>query len=147
MWTKRMQLKNITRILKKKLSDNVLNLAVIAVVLFFVMKITYWLAGDYESDYWHVLYNLAHYFVLVTVFLLIHSYMITKEHKVLFGFTAVFYIAMFLLQLACLFKISLYRDWVSGAGYYGVGALVLTIGITTIFIKIRKRHGRRNDPG
>jgi amino acid transporter len=68
--------------------------------------------------------------------------MITKQHSLFFLFWAIYFGAMAFLHIVCLFDISLYGKFVSGAGYYGIGALALTIGFTFMFFKFRN-YGRR----
>lgn len=126
-----------------KLSNfNLLRLVEISTALFIAMKICYWLAKDYNSEYWYVIYYLPLYFMLMSLFLLIRSYMITKEHKLYFLYWVCYFGAMALLHIVCLFDISLYGRLVSGVGYYGIGALAFSIGFTFMVFKFQN-YGRR----
>jgi hypothetical protein len=120
-----------------------MKLVIISLGLFFCMKMIYGFWGDYYNDYWSVVYYLVHYFMMVSVF----RYMFFQASSVLqaqfFGLAFIYFSALFLLYIACLFKISLYKTLVSDVGYWGVGGLVLTIGILFIQYKLRKSHARK----
>lgn len=115
-----------------------MKLVIISLGLFFCMKMIYGFWGDYYNDYWSVVYYLVHYFMMVSVF----RYMFLQGRTVLqrqfFALAFVYFSALFLLYIACLFKISLYKTLVSDVGYFGVGAIVLTIGIFYIRFKLKK---------
>ncbi len=118
-------------------------MVVISTILFMLMKICYWFAGDYTSDYWYVFYYLPLYFMLMSLFLLIRSYMILKEYRLYFLYWVVYFGVMALLHVVCLFDINLYREYISGVGYFGVGALAFTIGFTFIFFKLQSYVRRK----
>ena len=132
--------------LKRLNNIDLKRVALISTTLFALMKICYWLIGDYTSEYWYVVYYLPLYFMLTSLFLLIRSYMVLKEYRLYFLFWACYFGAMMLFHVACLFDITLYGKFVSGVGYYGIGALIFTIGFTFLFIKLRS-HGRRKTKG
>lgn len=120
-----------------------MKLVIISLGLFFCMKMIYGFWGDYYNDYWSVVYYLVNYWMMVSVF----RYMFFQSRTVLqrrfFALATIYFGGLFLLYIACLFKISLYKTLVSDVGYFGVGAIILTIGILLIQYKLRKGHARK----
>lgn len=121
-----------------------MKLIIVSLGLFFSMKIVYGFWGDYNSDYWSVVYYIFHY-VMMTSFL---RYVYLMGESVLerrfFLVGLIYFAALLMLHLICLFKIELYRQFVAGAGYFGVGIVVLTIGILTIQYKLRRKPCQKN---
>ncbi len=140
--TKKSQ-KHWKRFIQRLSNINLVKLVEISLGLFVVMKICYWLAKDYDSQYWWVCFFLPDYFAKMSAVLLIRSYMISKEHKLFFLFWALYYGVMTLLHIVCLFDISLYNKFVSGAGYYGIGALGMTLGISWLFYRFQNKRIRK----
>jgi hypothetical protein len=140
-----MQLKLVGRLNKWLLNRNWEKLAGRAFWVFMVTMVAYWLTPNYEATHWAVIFYLSFYFMVMTQLALNWSHTVLIEYQLLFGFGAVYFTVMIGLHIACLFSIDLYDKWVQGAGYYGVGALIVTIGIPTIYFKLKeKSHGRRN---
>ncbi len=117
-----------------------MKLVIISLGLFFIMKMVYGFWGDYNSDYWSVVYYIFHYTMMSSFLRYIYLAGQSKLQRSFFLVGLIYFVALLLLHLVCLFKIELYREFIAGAGYFGVGAVVLTIGI--LFIKI-KSHARK----
>ena len=118
---------------------------IITLGLFFAMKLIYGFWGDYYSDYWSVVYYLFNYLMMGTIFLYLYNRGRSVMERNFFLLAAVYFIALLLLHLVCLVKIELYSTLVSGAGYYGVGAVILTLGILYIRFKLKKPCRRNLD--
>lgn len=117
-----------------------MRLVIIALGLFFSMKLVYGFMGDYSSDYWSTVYYIANYFLMTSLM----WYMYVQAHSILqryfFMLGVVYFFGLLVLHIVCLFRIELYTSLVSQVGYYGIGAIILTIGI--LYIKF-KRHARK----
>lgn len=117
-----------------------MKLVIISLGLFFIMKMVYGFWGDYSSDYWSVVYYTFHYVMMTSLLRYMRMLGRSRLERSFFLVGLIYFAALLLLHLICLFKIELYREFVAGAGYFGVGAVVLTIGI--LFIKF-KSHARK----
>lgn len=106
--------------------------------LFFAMKLIYGFWGDYYSDYWSTVYYLVNYLMMSAIFVYFYKHGRSVMERYFFLLAAVYFVALLILHLVCLVRIDLYSNLVSGSGYYGVGAIVLTIGILFIRFKLKK---------
>ena len=111
---------------------------IISLGLFFGMKLVYGFWGDYYSDKWSVVYYMVNYNMMISLFLYMYIQAQSKMQRYFFILATVYFVALFLLHLACLVWMDLYSKLVSDVGYYGVGAIVLTIGILYIRFKLKK---------
>lgn len=122
---------------------NLLDLVTISATGYGIMMLLYWLADNYDSVRWYIAFYLALYFMLMSTFICLRSYTISMERRLFFLFWIIYFAGMFLLHVACLFDVGLYEKFVAGTGYFGVGALLFVTGISTIYFKMKKSHGRR----
>ena len=111
---------------------------IITLGLFFAMKLVYGFWGDYYSDYWSAVYYLVNYLMMSAIFLNFYNRGRSIMERYFFLLAAIYFIALLILHIVCLVKIDLYTTLVSSGGYYGVGAIVLTIGILYIRFKLKK---------
>lgn len=117
-----------------------MKLVIFSLGLFFIMKLIYGFWGDYSNDYWSVIYYMVNYFMMISVFMYMYVSAESKIQRWFFILAIVYFIALFLLHLACLVWIQLYGTLVSDVGYFGVGAVTLTIGILYLKRKLKKGH-------
>lgn len=121
-----------------------MKLVIISLGLFFSMKLVYGFWGDYHSNYWSAIYYITNYFMMITLFWYMYLQSRSIMQRWFFGLAVVYFLALLLLNVVCLFKISLFTTLVSDVGYFGVGAILLTIGILFINYKIRKKPCQKN---
>lgn len=115
-----------------------MKLVIISLGLFFAMKLIYGFWGDYYSTYWDVSYYIVNYFLMasLTWYMYLQSESVMQRYFFLLG--VIYFASLMLLNTACLFKMELYATLVSDVGYFGVGAICLTIGILYIHFKRKK---------
>ena len=122
-----------------------MKLVIISLGLFFAMKLIYGFWGDYYSTHWDVVYYIVNYFMMISLFWYMYLQAETVMQRYFFILALVYFSALLLLHLVCLVKIDLYSTLVSNVGYYGVGAIVLTIGILYIRFKLKKPCRKKLD--
>ena len=115
-----------------------MKLVIISLGLFFAMKLIYGFWGDYYSTHWDVVYYIVNYFMMISLFWYMYMQAESMMQRYFFMLALVYFTALFLLHVVCLVKIDLYSTLISNVGYYGVGAIVLTIGILYIRFKLKK---------
>ena len=115
-----------------------MNLVIISLGLFFAMKLIYGFWGDYYNHYWSIVFYIVNYFMMISLFRYMYLQSISRMQRSFFGLAVGYFAALLLLHVVCLFRIELYTSMVADVGYFGVGAIVLTIGILYVRFKIKK---------
>lgn len=114
-----------------------MNLVIISLGLFFAMKLIYGFWGDYYNHYWSVVFYGVNYFMMVSLFRYMYLQSKSRMQRSFFGLAGIYFVALLLLHAVCLFRIELYTALVADVGYFGVGAIVLTIGILFVRFKVK----------
>ena len=114
-----------------------MTLVIISLGLFFIMKLVYGFWGDYYNHYWSVVFYLVNYFMMASIFRYMYLQSRSRMQRSFFGLAGIYFTALLLLHVVCLFKINLYTSMVADVGYFGVGAIILTIGIIFVRFKVR----------
>ena len=95
-----------------------MNLVIISLGLFFAMKLIYGFWGDYYSHYWSVVFYMVNYFVMVSLFWYLYLQARSVMQRSFFGLAGIYFAALLLLHVVCLFKIEL-TLWILGVRIKG----------------------------
>jgi hypothetical protein len=98
--------------------------------------------GDYESDYWAVVYYIANYFMLFSILRYMRLVSFTRLQRQFFGLAAIYFLVLGVLNAVCLINIDWYYRFISQVGRFSTGASVLLIGL--IFINYYKSHDTKS---
>ena len=144
-----------------------MNLAMISVVLFFIMKLVYGTPGDhYYNDYWHISYNIFNYLMMASLCRVGYLYALTERRSWFFGLWSFYFAIMVAANVVYLFcesgtlmethggvlkevvYINTYRKMNASSGFWGVGSisLIVVLSINLILMIVSHFRNKSYDP-
>jgi ACR3 family arsenite efflux pump ArsB len=121
-----------------------MNLAIISLVLFFIVKMIYGYWGDYASTYWSVVYYVANYFMIASVLRYVSMVSFTRTQRQFFTLGSVYFAVLLVANAVCLVNIDWYVTLISQVGKISTGFVVLCIGLIVINYLRIKSHDPKN---
>jgi hypothetical protein len=117
-----------------------MNFAIISITLFVLMKLIYNFFGDPSNVYWKVVFYLPLYIMIIALLRIVYfqSVRITKQF---IGVVMLYFIALVLVNVVCLFKTEWYNILIINMNTFGFPAIVLLTGLAIIrikYIKVKK---------
>ena len=105
------------------------------------MKLVYNQFGDYENNYWAIVYYIPSYFLYISLLLHARTLAFSRLQRHFLGVGIIYFGSLLLTNLVCLFKIELFNTLLSGVGKWSVGAVTLL----TMFLIINYIRWKSHD--
>ncbi len=109
-----------------------MKLVIVALSLFFAMKLVYTNWGDYTSYYWALVYYSSLYFMLASLLRFMRMSAFTKLQRQFFTLGSLYFTILLAVHLLCFFKIELYVKLIVEVGKISTGLAVLMFGLLGI---------------
>lgn len=133
-----------------------MKLVIISLGIFLAMKLVYNFWGNYYNVHWDMVYYIVNNTMMCCIFWFMYLYSESQAQRYFFLLAVAYFFGLMILHIVCMFsavtvgyitienlpvkvvKSKMYDKCIAGNEYFGVGSIILTIGILYIRYKLKK---------